>query len=283
MAATARAPEIARRNHIESDSEEFLVGIIAKLSAENDPRKRSAIFRAAGVSDRKPSVREAACARQTPDISWSTFNKIFGGTTYFERPVCAKVPGYNTAGCFLCASAMRQPFAPTGIGKPGLVLSFPGAALINKFHVLVDPSVDGKKTKLQYCGIYTTVHTPADVQIDEWHSLPRRVSNFPYPCPSIWVTVISQCTRTLLTSLRGTNTVGELHARCTLRKRKRSEPTPTEIREWCRKYHQGSERMEYLAIPNSFDSGREVCCWSCSTLEFVALTAGSTLRNLVSN
>jgi hypothetical protein len=170
---------------MESDSEELFVGIIAKLCAEHDPRKRSAIFRAAGIGDRKLAVREAACARQTPDISWSTFTEIFGGTIYFERPVCAKIPGYNAAGFFLCTLSMRQPFAPTGIGKPGLILSFPGAALSDTFHVLIDPSVDEEKTKLQYCGIYTTVHAPANVQIDEWHSLPRRVSNFPHPCPSI--------------------------------------------------------------------------------------------------
>jgi hypothetical protein len=170
---------------MESDSEELFVGIIAKLCAEHDPRKRSAIFRAAGVGDRKLAVREAACARQTPDISWPTFTNIFGGTTYYERPVCAKIPGYNTAGCFLTASTMRQPFAPTGIGKPGLILSPPDAALFDTFHVFVDPSVDEEKTKLQYCGIYTMVHAPADVQIDEWHSLPKKVSNFPDPFPSI--------------------------------------------------------------------------------------------------
>jgi hypothetical protein len=84
--------------------------------------------------------------------------------------------------------------------------------------------------------------------------------------------------------LRGTNTVGDIHARCTLRKRRGfgSDPTPTEIREWCRKYHQGSEKMEPKAIQDAFNSGAEVRCWSCSKLGIVAQTVGSIHSNLVS-
>jgi len=123
-----------------------------------------------------------------------------------------------------------------------VILSSPGEALLDTFHVLVDsPSGDGENNKLQYCGIYTTVHAPANVQIDEWHSLPY------------------QCTRRLLKLIRRKKRVGDLHARCTLRKRKGcgSDPTPTEIREWARKYRQGSEIMEHGAIQDAFDSGIE--------------------------
>lgn len=47
------------------------------------------------------------------------------------------------------------------------------------FHVLIDPSA-GYRTKLLYCGIYTKVRTRhiMEVQPDEWHALPTRVSNF---------------------------------------------------------------------------------------------------------
>jgi hypothetical protein len=76
-----------------------------------------------------------------------------------------------------------------------------------------------------------------------------------------------QCTRGLLKHLRRTK-VGDVHARCTLRKRKglASDPSPAEILEWTRQYRLRSEVMEPRAIRDSFTSGVEVCSQFCTNL-----------------
>jgi len=149
----------------------------------------------------------------------------------------------------LCLDNIAQPFAPMRIGEPGVILFAPGTVLLEDtremFHVLVNSSVRGKKTKLRYCGTYTRVRAPymdSEVEIDEWHALS------------------DQCRLKLLKQLLRT-TVSNIHARCSLRMRKRlasgPDPSPAEIREWTRKYRQGYEKVEPKAFRNSFDSGLE--------------------------
>ena len=155
------------------------VGIIAKLCADNSLRNRTAIFSAAGLGDYKLAPQEAICAGQTPNIPWKTFTWVFGGCPYAERPSCKRVPEYEN---FICTSNLTQPFAPMRIGEPGVIFSSPDRALLDTFHVLVD--LGKKKTELQYCGIYTKVHTTLQVRVDEWHAMPINVSEPPYPFPA---------------------------------------------------------------------------------------------------
>ena len=161
------------------------VGIITALCADNSPRNRAAIFSAAGLGDHQLAPREADCARKTPDISWKAFTNLFGGKVHSEWPMGTRVTGYT--GNIICANKLTQPLAPTRIGEPGVILFLPDTASLDRagkpFHVLVDSSVR-KKVKLRYCGIYTRVHT-MEVQIDEWHALPNKVSNPLHPYPGL--------------------------------------------------------------------------------------------------
>ena len=156
------------------------VGIVANLCADNSLRNRTAVFSAAGLGDYKLTPQEAACASQTPNIPWKTFTSVFGGLPYCERPMCKKVPEYENS---VCTSNLTQPFAPTRIGEPGVIFSFPGAALLDTFHVLVD--LGKKKTELRYCGIYTKVQIPFQVKVYEWSAMPINVSDPSNPFPGV--------------------------------------------------------------------------------------------------
>lgn len=231
-------PETAVRRR---GDEESFVGCVAALCANNSHRSRTAIFGAAGLRDYQLAPEEAVCASNTPEMPWKTFCRTFGGWLHAERPMGKRVPGYDT-GNFVCANKTAQPFAPKRIGEPGVILFSPGTALLedtkDTFHVLVDLSLR-TKTKLRYCGIYTKVHAPyMEVQVDEWYKLTK------------------QCRRELLERFRRLK-VGDVHARCSLRKRLGSDPSPAEIREWIQKYHRGTEVMEYKALRTAFDSGTE--------------------------
>lgn len=233
-------PEVVRRGDPENGG--VFAGIITALCADNSPRNRAAIFGAAEIGNYQLAPREADCARQTPEIPWKTFTRVFGGWLYSERPMGRRLPGYDK-GNFLCAGNVEQPFAPKHIGEPGVILFSPGKLLLEdtreRFHVLVDSSVGETKANLQYCGIYTKVRAPyMEVQIDEWYKL------------------ATQCRHKLLLQLQRSK-VGAVHARCTLRKRLGSDPPPAEIQEWIQKHNQGSEVMEYKALHDAFDSGTE--------------------------
>ncbi|KAH9058286.1 hypothetical protein EDB87DRAFT_1743166 [Lactarius vividus] len=223
-------PEVVRRGDPENGG--VFVGVITALCANNSPRNRAAIFSAAEIGDYQLAPQEADCARQTPEIPWKVFTRVFGGWLCSERPMGKRLPGYDE-GNFLCASNAAQPFAPKHIGEPGVILFSPEKFLLEdtmeRFHVLVESSVGETKARLQYCGVYTKVRTPyMEVQIDEWYKLPARRSK-----------------------------VGAVHARCTLRKRQGSDPSPAEIQEWIQKHNQASEVMEYKALHDAFDSGTE--------------------------
>jgi hypothetical protein len=123
-----------------------------------------------------------------------------------------------------------------------VILLRPDAVLLedtkDTFHVLVDPSA-GKRTELQYCGIYTKVRTRyiMEVQPDEWHALPR-------PLRRVWRTGVGA-------------SASEVHARCSLREKLGSEPSLAEIVEWLRNHRNGYEALEKQVIPNGFNSGVE--------------------------
>ena len=180
---TSASPELVPPGRVRHrlDNEEVFVGTVAALCADNSSRNRSAIFSLAGLCDHQLTSLEAAWDKKTPDMPWLTFAKVFGRTLYSERPLAEKVKGY--VGSFLCTNNVVQPFAPKRVGEPGVILFPPGTVLLEdtkeRFHVLVDLSAD-QRTRLQYRGIYTKVHTPSimEVQPDEWHALPRQVSNF---------------------------------------------------------------------------------------------------------
>lgn len=91
---------------------------------------------------------------------------------------------------------------------------------------------------------------------------------------------ILQCTRRLLKGLRRSKP-RDVHARCTLRKRKGlgSEPSPVEISEWTQQYRRGSEVMEPRAICDAFDSGVEVHSPSCMNLNL--LDSAGPHRNIL--
>ncbi|KAH9170578.1 hypothetical protein EDB89DRAFT_2071799 [Lactarius sanguifluus] len=253
-------PEVVRREYPENGG--VFVGIITALCADNSPRNRAAIFSAAEIGDYQLAPQEADCARQTPEIPWKTFTRVFGGWLYSERPMGRRLPGYDR-GNFLCAANVEQPFAPKHIGEPGVILFSPGKVLLEdtreRFHVLVDPSVGETKANLQYCGVYTKVRTPyMEVQIDEWYKLATQVSTISTSMSRpLSHSDFAQCRHKLLLQLQRSK-VGAVHARCTLRKRLRSDPPPAEIQEWIQKHNQGSEVMEYKALHDAFDSGTEV-------------------------
>ncbi|KAH8981456.1 hypothetical protein EDB86DRAFT_432436 [Lactarius hatsudake] len=255
-------PGLVRREDPENGG--VFVGVITALCADNSRRNRAAIFSAAEIGDYQLSPQEADCARQTPEIPWKTFTRVFGGWLYSERPMGRRLPGYDK-GNFLCAGNAEQPFAPKHVGEPGVILFSPGKVLLEdtreRFHVLVDPSVGETKANLQYCGVYTKVRTPyMEVQIDEWYKL------------------ATQCRHKLLLQLQRSK-VGAVHARCTLRKRLGSDPPPAEIQEWIKRHNQGSEVMEYKALHDAFDSGTEVRSRSRSGT-WCWLTAGPTAQKL---
>ncbi|KAH9058284.1 hypothetical protein EDB87DRAFT_1626802 [Lactarius vividus] len=236
-------PEVTVVRHVNMENREVFDGIVTTLCADNSPRNRATIFSAAGLRSYQLAPREAALARKTPEISWRAFTNLFGGSVYSERPMGIKTPGYWKN--MICASKVIQPFVPTHIGEPGVLLyhlDSDTAALLEtrKFHVLVDSSVR-RKNSLKYCGVYTRVHTPnLEVQVGEWHALPR------------------ECRHKMVYRLWASK-VGNLHARCNLRKRlgPNSVLSPAAIEEWKTNYHKGSEAMMHKVFRPSFDSGHE--------------------------
>jgi hypothetical protein len=77
---------------------------------------------------------------------------------------------------------------------------------------------------------------------------------------------VLQCTRVLLGGLRRSK-IRDVHARCTLRKRKGlgSDISLAEISEWTRQYQLGNVKPQHGAIHHAFDSGEEVR-QSCTNL-----------------
>jgi hypothetical protein len=75
--------------------------------------------------------------------------------------------------------------------------------------------------------------------------------------------------------------VRDIHARCTLRKRKGflSDPSLAEISGWIRQYNLGNEEKERGAIRGAFDSGAEVRPRSCTNLGL--LCSAGPHRNIV--
>lgn len=159
-----------------------------------------------------------------------------------------------------------QPFAPTRVGEPGLILFPPDVVLLedtkDKFHVLVDSSVR-YMTELRYCGVYTKVQTHyiMEVQPDEWYALPEQVINLSATL-SLSPTNVTQCRAKWLKRIwrqgQGISVTG-VQARCCLRQKLGSEPSPAEIEECLQRYHEGTEAPKKGAVASGFNSGVEVC------------------------
>jgi hypothetical protein len=117
---------------------------------------------------------EAARARRTPRISWSSFIKI-GACKKSEWVICEMIPGSGYKK-FLCAGLTAQPYAPMAPGKPGIVIRLPDTVWTARdrdddriFQVFSRKDDD----LLLYCGEYATV---PDVQIDlDWFDVPHKV------------------------------------------------------------------------------------------------------------
>jgi len=171
------ALEVVRRGDLEDGN--VFAGTIASLCADRNTRNHTAVLNAVGLYDYRLAPPEVVCAGRTPKMTWKMFRQVFGGWMNAERPMGKRISDYM--GNTLCPHRATQPFAPTRIGNPGVIFFTRGKALLEdtleRFHVFVDNSMGRTKTKLQYCGVYTKVKTPSlEVQVDEWHGLPERVS-----------------------------------------------------------------------------------------------------------
>ncbi len=112
----------------------------------------------------------------TPRIQRSTLSKIFGRFARLEWPECDLRPNYRH---FFCAEVVAQPFAPTCIGDPGLVVFGPTWTASDApqddeenrvFHAFVSAP---NGALLNYVGDYTKV--PILQTHIEWSLLPMTV------------------------------------------------------------------------------------------------------------
>jgi hypothetical protein len=132
------------------------------------------IFAQKGLTPLALTRDEAARAKRTPRISWSSFIKL-GACKKSEWVICEMIPGSGYKR-FLCASPVAQPYAPMAPGKPGILIRLPDAVWTARdrdddriFQVFSRTDDD----LLLYCGEYATV---PDVQIDlDWFDVPHKV------------------------------------------------------------------------------------------------------------
>ena len=124
-------------------------------------------------------------AKNTPDITPQSFNTLFGGNPYHERP---KSKDWN----ILCVNRKAQPFAPHSPGKSGLVFFNPDIVLLEDmwetFHLFLKkiPKLSRSERQIHYLGTYTKVPiVHATVEPNEWLSLPKEVrGTFQHSLPS---------------------------------------------------------------------------------------------------
>ncbi|KAI0297561.1 hypothetical protein B0F90DRAFT_1738100 [Multifurca ochricompacta] len=216
--------------------------IVANLCTDNTIRNRAALFRKVGLNNYPLTPSEASRASRTPNMSWRTFSKVFGGTLMAERPCCRRVEGY---GNFLCTNNMAQPFAPRFPGEPGVILYFQDADTVETtnemFHLLVSPSAARADCSLlRYSGIYTRVplrHTALGA--DEWLSLSSA-------CRNKWILRLQDGAAPHLRAI---------HARASLRNTLGHDPSPADVRRWMRKYKE--VKTGRWLLNTAFKSGKE--------------------------
>jgi hypothetical protein len=137
-----------------------------------------AILRRENLTRFELTRAETDCAKETPDMCWSTFTKLFGGRARGEWQTCDRFPNYRY---FLCATKLAQPYAPTFPGQPGLVLRIPTLVFTHSDGYrgtvrVISSAVDGTRTQLKYLGEYTKRPLP-NLHI-KWSDLPPDVSAF---------------------------------------------------------------------------------------------------------
>jgi hypothetical protein len=112
----------------------------------------------AGFTPLKLTPAEVIRSEETPGLTWGDACGLFGGCRRAEWTECQKIPGYRDK-TFLCADHRAQPFLPTGIGEPGLILCPPTGSYTPEddnvaFQVL---SCSPQDNLLYYQGEYTKV------------------------------------------------------------------------------------------------------------------------------
>ena len=121
----------------------------------NDREVRN-ILREAGVH---PSMaitpEDLDLANRTPHVTARSFNILFGGNPYHERP--------RSKWNILCVNRDTQPYAPHSPGQSGLVFIHPDVALFEDtcetFHLFVNmnPKLSRSDKQVRYLGTYTKV------------------------------------------------------------------------------------------------------------------------------
>jgi hypothetical protein len=135
------------------------------------------------TSQLKP--QDAALADATPDVTPARFTVLFGGHPMHERPNAR-------ARNILCVDPVVQPYAPSSPGESGVIFFAPGTILheddFPSFHIFLNISpqtTNGTKRSFYYLGAYCKVPSASKtVEVEEWLSLPVRVSTTSLPLPA---------------------------------------------------------------------------------------------------
>jgi hypothetical protein len=136
-------------------------------------------IREIGVEASSPLLtpQDAALADAMPDLLQKRFTALFGGSPEHERP-------NSHDRNIVCINPVAHPYAPRSPGESGLLFFPPGVVRFEdnypSFHVFVNmspPKTWARERRYRYFGTYTKVPTiRTTVEVDEWLSLPIRVS-----------------------------------------------------------------------------------------------------------
>ena len=134
-------------------------------------------IRESGVEASSLTPQDAALADATPDVFHRRFTELFGGSPEHERPASRERN-------IVCINPVAHPYGPSSPGKSGLLFLAPGIVRLEdnytSFHVFINmspPMTRARDRRYRYLGAYTKVPTiRTTVEVDEWLSLPIRVS-----------------------------------------------------------------------------------------------------------
>jgi len=132
------------------------------------------------ASQLKP--QDAALADATPDVTTPRFAALFGGHPQHERP-------RSRVRNILCIDRVVHPYAPSSPGESGVIFFAPGTVLFEDnypyFHIFLNISPQTThvtERSFYYLGAYCKVpSTSKTVEVEEWLSLPIRVSTTSLP------------------------------------------------------------------------------------------------------
>lgn len=200
---------------------------------------------------------EAARARQTPGISFTTFFKIIGARCKSEWGVSERIPGYE----YLCADLVAQPYVPMAPGKPGIVIRPPTTVWTAQneyrmFQVFSGTPARGRDN-LAYRGAYTAV---PDIQIElDWFDLPFQVRMLKARHVSGYVSdIIMECRDVWLKRFTSTSPPAyrALRARIKLRNELKREPSTAEVLKFLRSH--SDDGLLYKDVSAAFRANEEV-------------------------